>query len=188
VYQGPINSLLFELNAYHKWRLLWGNEQQDERMRDLEYILRFFALSDERIISSKDAPAQISLKKYLNQYMESKNKDQFTPKLKERFIACIDYAYEHFGVGAFHNISPSEESKLVAKFSPTVFDSVLIAIDLAQRRGDTSQLKDGLEGRRLEKLKDPAFQKLLSQETMRVPNIRKRVSEMFNALFGEQVQ
>src|SRR6185369_1439432 len=188
VYQGPINSLLFELNKNHKWRLLWGNEQPDERMRDLEYILRFFALSDEKIISSTEAPAQISLKKYLNQYMESKNRDEFIQTLRERFILSIDYAYEHFGVGAFHNISPSEESKLVAKFSPTVFDSVLISIDRAQRRGGIDQLKDGLEGRRLEKLKDPGFQKLLSQETMRVPNIRKRVSEMFSSLFGELSQ
>ncbi len=188
IYQGPINSLLFELNANKKWRLLWGNDQQDERMRDLEYILRFFALSDERIISSKEAPAQISLKKYLNQYMDAKNKDIFIQSLRERFLCSIDYAYEHFGVGAFHNISPSEESKLVAKFSPTVFDSVLIAIDIAQIRGGIDLLKDGLEGRRLEKLKDSAFQKLLSQETMRVPNIRKRVHEMYTALFGEQIQ
>ncbi|MDD2580875.1 MAG: DUF262 domain-containing protein [Desulfuromonadaceae bacterium] len=188
IYQGPINSLLFELNANKKWRLLWGNDQQDERMRDLEYILRFFALSDESIISSEVAPAQISLKKYLNQYMDSKNKIVFIQALRERFLNSIDYAYEHFGVGAFHNISPSEESKLVAKFSPTVFDSVLIAIDIAQRKGGINQLKDGLEGRRLGKLKDSTFQKLLSQETMRVPNIRKRVSEMYSALFGELIQ
>jgi uncharacterized protein with ParB-like and HNH nuclease domain len=188
IYQGPINSLLFELNANKKWRLLWGNDQQDERMRDLEYILRFFALSDESIISSKEAPGQISLKKYLNQYMDSKNKADFIQTLRERFLSSIDYAYEHFGVGAFHNISPTEESKLVAKFSPTVFDSVLIAIDIAQRRGGIDHVKDGLEGRRLDRLKDPAFQKLLSQETMRVTNIRKRVSEMFNSLFGEHIQ
>jgi hypothetical protein len=187
VSQGPINSLLFELNTNKKWRLLWGNETHDERMRDLEYILRFFALSDERIISAIEAPASISLKKYLNQYMDLKNKSEYMQSFKERFTLCVDYAYEHFGIGAFHNISQSETTKLVEKFSPTVFDSVLIAIDIALRNGNAAKLKDGLEGKRLEKLKDPLFQKLLSQETMRVPNIRKRVNEMFTALFGAAI-
>lgn len=67
IYQGPINSLLFELNANKNWRTLWGTEAPDERMRDLEHILRFFALSDEKILSSAKAPSRISLKKYLNQ-------------------------------------------------------------------------------------------------------------------------
>lgn len=187
VYQGPINSLLFELNANKKWRELWGGEAADERMRDLEYILRFFALSDDRLLKSEKAPASISLKKYLNQYMDSVNQDELIPVLKSRFEMGINFAYEHFGVGAFHNISPSETGKLVPRFSPTVFDSVLIAVDAGLRSGIAAKNKDGLEGRRLEMLKDQSYQKLLSQETMRVPNIRKRVGNMFSALFGAEM-
>lgn len=184
VYQGPINSLLFELNNNKKWRELWGGQSPDERMRDLEYILRFFALSDERILRAGNAPAQISLKKYLNQYMDSVNQPELIASLKSRFEMGVDFAYEHFGTGAFHNISPTEEGRLVARFSPTVFDAVLISVDAAINSGVAARTRDGLEGRRLEMLKDQAYQKLLSQETMRVPNIRKRVSGMFNALFG----
>lgn len=182
VYQGPINSLLFELNANKKWRELWGGAP-DERMRDLEYILRFFALSDDGILKSEKAPARISLKKYLNQYMDSVNRPELIASLKSRFEEGIDFAYEHFGTGAFHNISPSEVGKLVPRFSPTVFDSVLISVDVAIRSGVAARNKDGLEGRRLEMLKEQDYQKLLSQETMRVPNIRERVNKMFNALF-----
>lgn len=184
VYQGPINSLLFELNANKKWRELWGDVSPDERMRDLEYILRFFALSDDGILKSEKAPARISLKKYLNQYMDSVNQPEFIASLKSRFEIGIDFTYEHFGTGAFHNMSPSEEGRLVPRFSPTVFDSVLIAVDAAMKSGVAAKNKNGLEGRRLEMLKDQAYQKLLSQETMRVPNIRKRVRDMFKALFG----
>lgn len=184
VYQGPINSLLFELNAYEKWRELWGRESQDERMRDLEYILRFFALSDNQILRSDKGPSQISLKKYLNQYMDSTNKPEFVDSLKLRFIRSIDFAYEHFGTGAFHNVSSTEPGKLVPRFSPTVFDSVLISIDTAIESGVAAQNNDGLEGKRLEMLKNQDYQKLLSQETMRVPNIKKRVHGMFSALFG----
>ncbi|WP_221179137.1 DUF262 domain-containing protein [Pseudomonas fluorescens] len=41
VYQGPFNSLLFELNKDPVWRQLWGREEADSRMRDMECILRF---------------------------------------------------------------------------------------------------------------------------------------------------
>lgn len=184
VYQGPINSLLFELNANNKWRELWGGGGADERMRDLEYILRFFALSNDEILKSEKAPASISLKKYLNQYMDSVNRPELIASFKSRFEMGIDFTYQHFGIGAFHNISPSEAGRLVPRFSPTIFDSVLISVDAAIRNGIASKNKDGLEGRRLEILKDQGYQKLLSQETMRVPNIRKRVGGMFNALFG----
>ena len=187
VYQGPINSLLFELNANKKWRELWGATSPDERMRDLEYILRFFALSDDGILKSEKAPARISLKKYLNQYMDSVNRPEVVASLKSRFEAGIDFAYQHFGTGSFHNMSPTETGKLVPRFSPTVFDSVLISIDVAIRCGLAAKNKDVLEGKRLDMLKDLEYQKLLTKETMRVPNIRKRVGGMFKALFGTEM-
>ena len=188
IYQGPINSLLFELNANKKWRALWGTEDPDERMRDLEHILRFFALSDERILSSNMAPSRISLKKYLNQYMDSVNNPDLVVNLRTRFELVINFVHEHFGGGAFHNLSSTEEGKLVPSFSPTLFDSVMISTDAAIRR-DIGEFKPGtLEARRLSLLKSTEYQKLLSQETMRVSNIRSRVSQMFSTLFEAEIQ
>lgn len=188
IYQGPINSLLFELNANASWRTLWGTELPDERMRDLEHILRFFAISDEKILSSDKAPSRISLKKYLNQYMDSVNSTDLVADLRSRFEVTIKFVHEHFGKGAFHNLSPTEEGKLVPSFSPTLFDAVMISSDIATRR-DIGQFKPGeLEARRISILKSPEYQKLLSQETMRVPNIRSRVSQMFVGLFGVEMR
>lgn len=188
IYQGPINSLLFELNANKNWRTLWGAEDPDERMRDLEHILRFFALSDERILSSDKAPSRISLKKYLNQYMDSVNKPELVADLGARFGATIKFAHENFGSGAFHNLSPSEEGKLVPSFSPTLFDSVMISVDAAIKHGIKKFSQGELEARRVSILKNQDYQKLLSQETMRVPNIRSRVRQMSDALFGAENQ
>lgn len=188
IYQGPINTLLFELNANKNWRTLWGAEVPDERMRDLEHILRFFALSDDDILTSDKAPSRISLKKYLNQYMDSVNKPEFVTDLRTRFEATIKFAYENFGSGAFHNLSPTEEGKLVPSFSPTLFDSVMISVDTAIKRDIKLFDKGELETRRLTLLKNQDYQKLLSQETMRVPNIRSRVMQMFVALFGVEMQ
>lgn len=187
IYQGPINSLLFELNTDKYWRALWGAEAPDERMRDLEHILRFFALSDEIILTSDKAPARISLKKYLNQYMDSVNKPELVAGLRTRFQETIMFAHEHFGTGAFHNLSPTEDGKLVPSFSPTLFDSVMISVDAAIKRGNNKFAKGALEARRISILKNQDYQKLLSQETMRVPNIRKRVEQMFDALFGMEM-
>lgn len=184
IYQGPINTLLFKLNSNPYWRKLWGSEVCDERMRDLEYILRFFALSDERIFSSEKAPASISLKKYLNQYMDSVNNENFIAELEIRFELAIKFAYDAFGLGAFHNISPTDEGKLVPSFSPTLFDSVMISIDMAAKKSLLHVSDQSLEAKRTSLLKNKDYQKLLSQETMRVPNIRSRVHGMFDVLFG----
>lgn len=189
VYQGPINSLLIDLNSNKSWRALWGSEAPDVRMRDLEHILRFFALSNEKILNpEKDFPKRISLKKYLNQYMDSVNSSEFIDNLRTRFEQSIKFSHQCFGSGAFHNISPSEEGKLVPSFSPTLFDSVMISVDIAIRRGLNNFDINKLESKRVSILKNPDYQKLLSQETMRVQNIRMRVGLMFSTLFGSEMQ
>lgn len=187
VYQGPINSLLFELNTNKKWRSLWGAEEADERMRDLECILRFFALSDEKILRAEDAPARISLKKYLNQYMDSVNKAEYIDEFRKRFNAVIDFIYKNHKLYAFHNLSPSDSDKLVPSFSPTLFDAVMISIDAAIKNGIGEVGGGVLEVRRISLLKDPDYQKLLAQETMRTPNIRSRIGKMYRTLFQAEM-
>jgi hypothetical protein len=183
VYQGPLNNLLIELNKYEAWRTLFGKQEIDERMRDIEYILRFFALSDDKILRDENSPLSISLKKYLNQFMDNKNMDNLIVDFKHRFLRCIDFALKYLGEGAFHNISSTDETRLVGKFSPTVFDSVLISIDMAINKNNLIISDHSLEERRINKLKDNEFQEKLTKETMRVPHIRYRVTQMYNALF-----
>lgn len=185
VYQGPINTLLFELNMNPQWRSLWGNKSPDDRMRDLEHILRFFALSDAHILKSPDAPARISLKKYLNQYMEAVNNPQSIPELKKQFESSIKFVYEKLGVSAFHNISPSDKGKIVPVFSSTLFDSIMCAVNEAIQSGAAKADNLDFASRRIELLTEKEFQSLLSEETMRVPKIRSRVEKMAQALFGK---
>jgi hypothetical protein len=64
----------------------------------------------------------------------------------------------------------------------------MISADAATKRNIGQIIPGELEARRLSLLKAPEYQKLLSQETMRVPNIRSRVSQMFVALFGVEMQ
>lgn len=184
VYQGPLNTLLFELNTNIKWRAMWGDEKRDARMRDLELILRFFALSDDFILESNEAPYNISLKKYLNEYMGEHNAPSVVDGMREKFQRTIDFAYSSFGETAFHNISPSDPTKYIANLSSTVFDAMMISswkLVLAELPARTPQ---EYQGRKMAVLRNEDYQKILSQETMRSANIRKRVNDMFAALKG----
>lgn len=182
VYQGAFNSLLIELNRIPEWRELWGSENRDDRMRDIEFILRFFALSSDDLLHAPSFPPRISLKKYLNQFMDKTIDDAECIAMKNRFTDTIRYVHRNLGRTAFHNISQSGSSKSVSTFSPTVFDSVMIATFLAMLRGNLADSRD-LETKRVDKLKDPSYQKLLYQETMRTPNIRDRIFQMLSALY-----
>jgi hypothetical protein len=185
VYLGPFNSLLLEINENESWRRLFGKEDKDERMRDVEFILRFFALSSEEILFDNDPPPRISLKKYLNQFMDRFNDSVYMDEFRRRFNSAVYKAEIAFGDGAFHNISPTNPEHLVERFSLTLFDSVLIAFYLADKEKKPDLTPDHAKAKKLEILLKEDYQRLLSQETMRVPNIRERVFKMYNALFSE---
>jgi hypothetical protein len=185
VYQGPLNTLLISLNENVKWRALLGNPKRDSRMRDLELILRFFALSDHFILESSDIPYSISLKKYLNEYMGAHNTAQDAQILEAQFNNTINFVYQAFGPSAFHNISPRDPAKLVPNLSSTVFDSIMVGSwILMAKGGDTGKPAAAYLSAKNKKLADEDFQKILSQETMRSANIRRRAYEMCDALMG----
>lgn len=182
VYQGPLNSLLLELNANEKWRAMWGESLPDKRMRDTELILRFFALSDPYILESDKAPYNISLKQYLNEFMGTNNEISRVDSLKKKFLSTIDFVFESFGDSAFHNVSPRDPTRLISNLSSTVFDAIMIACWKAVQTGSEALSKSDARERKLSVLSDTEYQKILSQETMRTANIRKRVNDMFIAI------
>lgn len=104
VYQGDLNTLLFELNKDVNWRLLFGNPKEDPRMRDLEFILRIFALKSKEIESS--IKGSVSLKKVLNEFMGSKenNKVETINKFRKVFVNSISTIRNLFGENAFFNV------------------------------------------------------------------------------------
>ncbi len=183
VYQGPLNTLLISLNEDRKWRALLGNPKRDSRMRDLELILRFFALSDSYILDNPSAPYNISLKKYLNEYMGNHNTDSVVVGLRSKFERTIAFVNDAFGNAAFHNVSPRDQNRLLPNLSSTVFDSIMIGSWLLiSEGGDISKAAKTYQAAKLEKLADATFQEILSQETMRSANIRRRALEMRDAL------
>ncbi|MBI4945049.1 MAG: DUF262 domain-containing protein [Bacteroidetes bacterium] len=183
IYQGKFNTLLLELNKYTAWRTLFGLKDEEPRMLDIEFILRFFALSTAAL-REKDK-GMISLKKYLNDYMDSKESkdDQVLTQRKEDFTKTIDFIYKSFGERAFHNISPKEPEKLVKKFHPTVFDSISVATFYALKKKPNLSI-DGAEEKRIALLKDKKYENYTTIRTTNYESINGRISLALQYLYN----
>lgn len=182
VYQGKLNSLLFELNQDIYWRKLFGNEIEDSRMLDLEFILRFFALGSEEIKEQKTG--QISLKMFLNEYMgkKSHNTESFVDTKRNEFITTIKFLFDHLGEIAFRNIS--NEGYYQSRFNPTIFDSVSIATDYALKKlGDTIPFET-IKDRHLDLLNDTKYKEFTSTRTTNNEHINGRINLACQKLYG----
>jgi hypothetical protein len=148
----------------------------------MEFILRFFALSSEEF--KRTERERLSLRQLLDIYI--KNHSTINPttsgEMELRFVKAVELADQMFGASAFHSVSPSDKTKYVPKFSPTIFDSILIAIDGAIRRG-LAPGRDSI-ARKFALLEDDAYRSAISQETMRKSNINLRIDKASNYLFG----
>lgn len=178
IYQGWFNKLLIELNKNQQWRELIGEEVEDSRMKDIELILRFLALSNTNW-NRKDLKTSISLKTFLNDYMEDITKSDKTKEkeLTDKFKNTIKFVHDNFGENAFKNISV--EGKIINKIHPTVFDSIMIASYLALVSQKTSILAN-----RSDLFKDEDFKEAISIRTTNVDSIKNRISIVCDTIFG----
>lgn len=182
VAQGALNTLLIELNLDPKWRELFGLSEPESRMRDMEFILRFFALSSDEYRTG--VTERLSLKQFLDRYMNAhvKPPDEELGDLRARFLASAGLVHDVFGASAFHNVSPSDPERLVAKFSPTLCDSLLIAADQALVQG--VRLPADPEAERRNLLMDDDFRLAITKETMSRTCIDTRIRMAGDRLFG----
>lgn len=176
VYQGSFNSLLIKLNQDQSWRNLYGLSKPDSRMRDMEFILRFFALRSHQLLSSKE-PGRISLKKHLNEFMGSSDVQQPTQldSMQKIFVQTSTLIHDRFGIEAFHNISPKEPEKFIKKFNPTIFDSIAISTCIAAEHGVYDVEKQKYKDLRLQLLYNEEYQDLIKVRTTDIDRIQKRV-------------
>lgn len=185
VYQGKFNSLLMELNESSSWRTLYGLDKPDSRMRDVEFILRFFALKSLAILE-ENTSKQISLKKFLNEFMGSDD-SKMQKVLDERqkiFLETTDCILDMFGPQAFHNVSPREGHRLIKKFNPTIYDSIMIATSLVLQSKDSNEVDMRHEKSRMELLSDQDYQSLIKVRTTNVDRIQNRIRMALNYLYG----
>ena len=179
VYQGSFNTMLFEINENKTWRKLFGTEESDSRMRDLEYILRFFTMKTGDILDTESK--QISLKKALNDFMKTHKEDSPTDiqRFKEEFDTTVQLVYDHIGEDAFRNYTRGKFSK---KFHPAIFDAIMVAVFLLHKQG--IPLDDVSEEKHIALLENPGFKEATSRRTTDIENIWKRIFLVGEMLFG----
>lgn len=180
VYQGKLNTHLFEVNRLAEWRKLFGEESENARMLDLEFILRFYALANNQIW--KNTSGNIVLKKFLNDYMCQyvDAEERIIEAHKQSFEQVIKFLYNRIGEDVFHNLQ-NDLNTIRRKFYPTVFDSIMIATRIALDRGYDKE--DDLRSRRIQLLKDMSYRESITQGTMRHENIKNRVELALKYLF-----
>jgi uncharacterized protein with ParB-like and HNH nuclease domain len=182
VYQGTLNTLLFELNQDIYWRKLYGNEIEDSRMLDLEFILRFMALGSEEIKHQKNG--QISLKMFLNEFMSKKsnNQDSFINIKRNEFITTMKFLYDNLGEIAFKNIS--SEGNYQSRFNPTIFDSISIATDYAIKKlGDAIPIEN-IKQKHLALLTNTEYKEFTSIRTTNNEHINGRINLACQKLYN----
>lgn len=115
VCSGPFNSLLHDLNQNSAWREILGKTGPDTRMRDVELILRFFALRHASESYAKP------MKDFMSKYMRAHSQDPQTviDQFRAEFVSTVDVVRKTLGVKPFH---------IYAGFNSSAFDAVFTAI------------------------------------------------------------
>lgn len=185
VYQGAMNTLLFSLNTNNHWRILFGDYVEDNRMIDLEFILRFFAMNTPDVYNSTSK--QVSLKQLLNKYMQSNRilSDAEIAAKTSIFNNTISFIYDAYGEEAFFNLQ-KDLSKIRRKFHPAVFDSIMIATAIALSRGYTNN-DSSLIQKRSNLLLDQEYRNSIMQATMQVSNIHSRIARALYILYDMEL-
>jgi len=127
IYHGGFNDLLKELNQNEKWRAIYG--KVDERMRDEELILRFFAL-----YFNADKYAK-PMKEFLNLYM-GRNRD-FRMQSKESLTQLFMNS-----IGAIHTALAKAAFKPEGRFVAAIFDSITVAVARRLEKGKISDYEE----------------------------------------------
>ena len=184
VYQGDFNTSLLKLNKNPDWRILFGTSEEDSRMRDIEFILRFLAMDTEYIRTK--AKGKIQLKKYLNEFMGAENsqKAQILHDREEKFKNVMKFIHKNIGENAFYNIQKDDPTKIRKRFYPTIFDSLTVAVAIGLRNQGDSLIKIDLESKRVQLLQDEKFRTYISEGTTEIEHIHGRINLSLKYLFN----
>ena len=119
VFRGEIVNVLRDLNADEKWRLILGKTNFDKHQKDVELVLRLFALSNR--VDEYEKP----MKEFLNQAMkrDRKGSSSRVNRFSELFRKTSSLIVEQLGEKPFHVKGPLNVSVLDSVFC-TILDNL----------------------------------------------------------------
>ena len=115
MYHSEFYNMLNQINTIERWRELYGDNDPEKHFKDVEYLLRSFALLERN--QSYQAP----MVKFLNEYSSfaKQYKSNKIDQLKSLFESFLD-ACEQLPSHAFHTEK--------GKFSPSIFEAVFVCV------------------------------------------------------------
>jgi hypothetical protein len=109
-YHGLFNDMLKQINLDSIWRKIFGKNQPDARMRDIELILRFFALYETKY--------EKPMKGFINEFMGRHKNDTSLQQWEDLFLNTVKRVNQSLGDRPFH---------ITRGINSSVFDSVMVS-------------------------------------------------------------
>jgi hypothetical protein len=165
VYHGTFIEFLNRLNLTPAWRAILGKDVEDTRKKDIELLIRFFAMRD---IAAYEKP----LKDFLSRFMK-KNRNPTQEALarsEQIFVQTCQRVLDALGQKPFH---------VRSGLNAAVFDAVMVAFSNHLEVGSADM------GQRFKRLiDDKEFDKNTRQATTDVDTVRQRFTQAEALLFG----
>ena len=182
IFQCSMNDLLSELNSNKTWRAMFGQEEPNPRMRDMEMILRFLTLNEIDFLSS--ATESVNLVSKMNDFMARHRKETDSQLVcyKSLFCETIDIIMTLFGENVFRtNIQTMQTSQ---KFYATVFDAIMLATACAKKKGVQLTNSNAAIGKVQDLFENSSFKNACSAHTTDSSAIKARVGAACEVLYG----
>ena len=146
--------MVIELNSLPAWRELLGNPNPDPRLKDIEIILRAFAMSD---VGAEYKPSMV---RFLNAYADQTRKME-APEVAKRKDIFTRFALTATNLDRSHFLISN-------RFSVPIFEAVFTAF--------ASSANPNLSNSSLSKLKsDSGFSEATSDKTTDTRNVLRRI-------------
>ena len=164
VHHGKLNDLLHDLNDLQEWRNVFGRKDPESRQRDVELILRFFALFELGEQYAKP------MKNFLNEFMASKRSldDEHVAKYRDIFLRATSAIEQELGPRPFH---------IRSGLNAAVFDCIYVAV---ARQIDN--LPEDLGDRYSKLIEDKEFLERVTSATTDEATVSRRLELAFTAL------
>lgn len=180
IFQNNYSTMLSDINENPLWREVFGDNLPHKRMKDVEMILRFFALKDYKIKSLDTG--SLSFVELLNKHMANNINISFESIecLKEEFFKILYFIANTFGKDVFR-INLSDNNKITKKFFATIFDAIMISTYYALNKNpNTTSSKEKL----FQLFNDETFRTCINSHTTENKAIFGRISLACEVLYG----
>ena len=170
LYSSSFYDMLYRLNSNPNWRELVGKNEEDDKFRDVEVLLRSFAL-----LYDESAYTGLMLQ-FLNRFskMAQKFSAEETEKCQSVFLQFLDVC---------NVIDKKEFLTKTGSFNVSLFDSVFVAVSeriLSKGIEDANITQEAFDALK----KDERFKIAITHSTSHVESVKTRLSLAREYLYG----